>query len=108
MTSVLKAESAAGQSYELLYAGAKSLVNCLGSILRVVSQEASVYDSFSPEKSQIKASSITAEERLSRKSRKLAFGSRTSSRYLWDRRSGRYASDAQLQVRTVQKYVFKT
>ena len=98
MTSVLKVESTAGERYESLFDGAKSLVNCLGSILRVASHEASVYDSHSQEKSHIKTSFITADERLSRQSRKLAFKSRISSPYLWAKRSQREASDAQLQV----------
>lgn len=97
MTSVLKEESTAGERYDLLYYGAKSLVNGLGSILRVVSHEAGVYDSHSQEKSDIKASFITTDERLSRQSRKLAFRSRTLP-YLWVRRSERDSSDVQLQV----------
>ena len=102
MTSVLKVESARGERYDSLFEGAKSLVNGLGGILRVVSHEANVYDSHS-QKSHIKASFINADERLSRRSRKLAFRSRTSSPYLWTRRSERDASDAQLQV----EYLFK-
>ena len=98
MTSVLKVESTAGERYESLFDGAKSLVNCLGSILRVASHEASVYNSHSQEKSHIKTSFITTDERLSRQSRKLAFKSRISSPYLWAKRSQREASDAQLQV----------
>ena len=99
MTSVLKAESTAGESYDSLLDGAKSLVNGLGSILRVASHEASVYDSHSKEKSHIKASFINADGQLSRKSRKLAFRSRTSSPYLWVRRSERANCNAQLQVK---------
>lgn len=106
MTSVLKTESAAGESYDSLFDGAKSLVTGLGSLLRVVSHEASVSDSHSPGKSKIKASFITADERLSRKSRRLAFRSRTT--YSRARRSERDASDAQLQVKSDQSYVFKT
>ena len=45
MTSVLKVESERGERYDSLFEGAKSLVNGLGGILRVVSHEASVYDS---------------------------------------------------------------
>ena len=104
MTSVLKVESARGERYDSLFEGAKSLVNGLGGILRVVSHEANVYDSHSQKKSHIKASFINADERLSRKSRKLAFRSRTSFlAYLWARRSERDASDAQLQVENLFK-----
>ena len=100
MTSVLKTESAAGESYDSLFDGAKSLVTGLGSLLRVVSHEASVSDSHSPGKSKIKASFITADERLSRKGWRLAFRSRTS--YSRARRSERDASDAQLQVNQIR------
>ena len=96
MTSVLKAESVAGESYDSLLDGAKSLVTGLGSLLRVVSYEASVYDSHS-QKSNIKASFITTDKHVSRKSRRLAFRSRTS--YSRARMSERDASDAQLQVK---------
>ena len=99
MTSVLKAANTAGETYESLFDGAKSLVNCLGSILRVASYKASVYDSYSREKSHVKASFIITDERFSRQSRKLAFKSRTSWPYLWAKRSQREASDAQLQVK---------
>ncbi|PFX34823.1 Polycystic kidney disease protein 1-like 2 [Stylophora pistillata] len=108
MTSVLKAENVAGESYDSLYDGAKSLVNGLGSILRVVSHEASVYDSHPQKESHIKAGSITKEERLSWKSRKLAFRSRTSSRYLWARRSVRGATDAQLQARIHVESIYQS
>ena len=97
MTSVLKLGSTAGERYDSLFDGAVSLVNGLGSILRVVSHEARVYDSQG--KSHTKASFITTDERLSRKSRRAAFTSRTSSPYLWARRSERGASDTQLQVK---------
>ena len=97
MTSVLKAESVAGESYDSLLDGAKSLVTGLGSLLRVVSYEASVYDSHSQKKSNIKASFITTDKHISRKSRRLAFRSRTS--YSRARMSERDASDAQLQVK---------
>lgn len=88
MTSVLKLGSTAGERYDSLFDGAMSLVNGLGSILRVVSHEASVYDSHRRGKSHAKASFITTDERLSRKSRRFAF-----------RRSERDASDAQQQVK---------
>ena len=98
MTSVLKAESTAGESYDSLFDGANSLVTGLGSILKIASHEASVYDSHSQEKPHIKAGLLNTDERLSRKSRRLAFQSRTSLPYLWARRSDRDASDAKLQV----------
>ena len=44
MTSVLKGESLAGESYETLFDGARSLVTGLGSMLRVSSFGAKVYD----------------------------------------------------------------
>ena len=98
MTSVLKAESKAGESYDSLFDGANSLVTGLGSILKIASHEASVYDSHSLEKPHIKAGFLNTDERLSRKNRRLAFQSRTSLPYLWARRSDRDASDAKLQV----------
>ena len=98
MTSVLKAESTAGESYDSLFDGANSLVTGLGSILKIASHEASVYDSHSQEKPHIKAGFLNTDERLSRKSRRLAFQSRTSLPYLWARRSGRDTSDTKLQV----------
>ena len=99
MTSVLKLGRTAGERYDSLFDGAVSLVNGLGSILRVVSHEARIHDSHSQGKSHTKASFITTDERLSRKSRRAAFTSRTSSPYLWARRSERGASDTQLQVK---------
>lgn len=108
MTSVLKAESKAGESYDSLFDGANSLVTGLGGILKVASHEASVYNSHSQGTSYNKASFITTDERLSRKSRRLAFNARTSLPYLWARRSERDASDAKLQVITVQYHMFTT
>ena len=98
MTSVLKGESTAGESYDSLFDGANSLVTGLGSILKIASHEASVYDSHSQEKPHIKAGFLNTDERLSRKSRRLAFQSRNSLPYLWARRSGRDTSDVKLQV----------
>ena len=48
MTSVLRDESSAGESYEVLFDGARSLVTGLGSMLRVSSFGAQVYGSESP------------------------------------------------------------
>lgn len=107
MTSVLKVVSEAGERYDSLFEGAKSLVNGLGSILRIASHEASAYDSHSQGKSHIKVKFITTDERLSRKSRKLAFSSRASLPYLWARRSERDSSDAQLQVKICSKIRFQ-
>ena len=45
MTSVLRDESSAGESYEVLLDGARSLVTGLGSMLRVSSFGAQVYGS---------------------------------------------------------------
>ena len=45
MTSVLKAESLAGENYETILEGARSLVTGLGSMLRVTSFGAKAYDS---------------------------------------------------------------
>lgn len=100
MTSVLKAESAAGESYDLLYDGAKSLVNGLGSILKVAAHGARVYDSQSQGNFLFKANFVNANERLSLKSRRVTFRSRTSPLlYLLARRTKRDANDAQLQVK---------
>lgn len=98
MILVLKVKSAAGESYDSLSDGANSLVTGLGSILKVASHEASVYDSHSQEKSHIKARSIITDEQLSRKSRRLASKSRTSLSYLWARRSKKDVFDVKLQV----------
>lgn len=100
MTSVLKAESIAGERYDSLYDGAKSLVNGLGSMLRVVARGARVNDFPSQGKFQIKASFVDAYKPLSRKSRWIKFRSRTSSLpHSLNRRTKRDASDAQLQVK---------
>ena len=48
MTSVLKAESLAGENYETMVEGARSLVTGLGSILRVTSFGAKAHDSQYP------------------------------------------------------------
>ena len=48
MTSVLRDESSAGESYEVLLNGARSLVTSLGSVLRVSSLGAQVYGSELP------------------------------------------------------------
>ena len=108
MTSVLKAESAAGEGYDSLYDGAKSLVNCLGSMLKVAARGARVYDSQPQGKFQIKAGFVDEYKRLSGKRRGVTFRSRTSSlRSSLARRTKRDANKAQLQVRTVQKYAVK-
>lgn len=99
MTSVLKAESTAGESYDLLYDGAKSLVNGLGSILKVAARGARVYDSQSQGNFPFKASFVNANERLSLKSHRVTFRSRTSLPYSLARRTKRDANDAQLQVK---------
>lgn len=100
MTSVLKAGSLAGESYDLLYDGAKSLVTGLGSMLRLASHGARAYGSEPQGKFQFKASFVTADERHLRKSRRVSFRSRTSLPYSYTaRRSERDASDAQLQVK---------
>lgn len=99
MTLVLKAGSKAGERYESLYEGAKSLVNGLGSMLRVASHGARVYDSQSQGKFQIEASVVDAYEKLSHKSREKRFRSRVSSlRHSLERRTKR-DDDAQLQVK---------
>ena len=100
MTLVLKARSKAGERYESLYDGAKSLVNGLGSMLRVAAHGARVYDSQSQGKFQIKASFVDAYEQLSHKSRGKRFRSRTSSLlHTLERRTER---DAQLQVKNYE------
>lgn len=100
MTLVLKARSKAGERYESLYDGAKSLVNGLGSMLRVAAHGARIYDSQSQGKFQIKASFVDAYEQLSHKSRGKRFRSRTSSLlHTLERRTER---DAQLQVKNYE------
>ena len=108
MTSVLKVESTAGERYDSLLDGSKSLVNGLGTILRVASHRASVYDSHLQKRSHIGGFHITTDEQLSRKSRTLSFKSRTSWPYLWARRRERDASDAQLQVKNRSEILRKT
>ena len=51
MTTVLKEESSAGESYEALFDGAKSLMSGLGGVLRVSSHGARLYNYTSSEKS---------------------------------------------------------
>ena len=100
MTAVLKTESTAGESFDTLFDGAKSLVTGLGSMLRVTSHGARVHDSESRVKSQIKARFIAANRQRSRKSRRGNFRTRTFySTYLLARRTERDATDAQLQVK---------
>ncbi|XP_022807270.1 polycystic kidney disease protein 1-like 2 [Stylophora pistillata] len=108
MTAVLKMESTADGKYDTLFNCAQSLVNGFGSILRVASDEASIYDSHSQEKSYIKASFIRTDERLPRKRRRLAFRSRTSLSYSLARRSERDASYAQLQSRIHVELILKS
>ena len=60
MTTVLKRESAAGESYETIFDGAKSLVTGLASILRVSSNRARLYDKESLHESDTSDSFITA------------------------------------------------
>lgn len=62
MTVVFKKESTAGESYETLFDGAKSLVTGLASILRVSSHEARVYDSESLHESPTRDSFIAAPD----------------------------------------------
>lgn len=103
MTSVLKAESTAGERYDSLFDGAKSLVTGLASMLRVVSHGARVYGWDSQVKSHIEAKFFTADQRLSRKSRRVKFRSRTSLPYLLAMRTKRDAYDAHLQVKNHSK-----
>ena len=103
MTTVLKTESTAGESFDTLFDGAKSLVTGLGSMLRVASHGARVYDYESQGKFQIKASFMAAKARPSRKGRRGKLSTRTSYLpYFLARRTGRNAdygtADAQLQV----------
>ena len=100
MTLVLKAGSKAGERYESLYDGAKSLVNGLGSMLRVAAHGARVYDSQSLGKLRIKTGFVDAYEQLSHKNREKRFRSRTSSLpHTLERRTERDANNAQLQVK---------
>lgn len=97
MTSVLKVESAAGERYDSLYDGAKSLVNGLGSMLRVAARRARAYNSQSQGNFQIEASFV--DEYQSRKRRGVTVRSRTSLPYSLTRRTVRDSNDAQLQVK---------
>ena len=104
MTTTLKTESTAGESYDTLFDGAKSLVTGLGSMLRVASHGARRYDPESQGQSQIKASFVAAKARPSHKSRGRKLRTRTSYLpYLLARRTERNAdygtADAQLQVK---------
>ena len=101
MTSVLKMEGAAGERYESLYDGAKSLVNGLGSMLRVAARGARAYNSQSQGNFQIKATFL--DEYQSRKRRRVTIRSRTSLLYSSTRRTLRDANDAQLQVKNCSK-----
>ena len=88
MTSVLKSESSAGESYEVLFDGARSLVTGLGSMLRLSSYGAKVYDSES-------------RDDMFRRRRGLGKGASSMSDFLAKRqkRSTDYgASDAQHKV----------
>lgn len=104
MTKVLKKESTAGESYETLFDGAKSLVTGLGSMLRVSSHDARVYDSESLKESYNNDKFIAAPgAQHVRKYRKRNFGKRFSllSDLLVKRkkRDADYeASETQLQV----------
>ena len=78
MAVVLKTASEAGQSYDTLFDGVKSLVTGLGSMLRLTSHGASVENAVSHEESQMKASFITAYKgRLSKNRKQLQVGNRT-------------------------------
>ena len=104
MTTVFKTESTAGESYDTLFDGAKSLVTGLGSMLRVASHGARRYDPESQGQSQIKASFMAAKARPSHKSRGRKLRTRTSYLpYLLARRTERDAdygtTDARLQVK---------
>ena len=60
MTTVLKRESAVGESYETIFDGAKSLLTGLASILRVSSNRARLYDKESLHESDTSDSFIAA------------------------------------------------
>ena len=95
MTSVLKSESSAGESYEVLFDGARSLVTGLGSMLRVSSYGAKVYDSESQDDDRAQGSLVF------RRRRGLGKGASSMSDFLTKRqkRSTDYgASDAQHKV----------
>ncbi|XP_022779915.1 polycystic kidney disease protein 1-like 2 isoform X2 [Stylophora pistillata] len=98
MTVVLKTESTAGQSYDTLFDGAKSLVTGLGSMLRVTSHEASVDDAASKEESRLKASFITAYEGRLPKSQRRNLKSRISLSDVLTR-TKRDGADLRLQAR---------
>ena len=78
MTTVLKRESAAGESYETIFDGAKSLVTCLASILRVSSNRARLYDKESLHEYDTSDSFIAALD------------GQTLRKYLTDRNDGKH------------------
>ena len=106
MTAVFKRESTAGESYETIFDGAKSLVTGLANILRVTSHEARVYDSDSLHESHTSDSFITAPnaQNLRKYQTERNYGKIKVSllSYLLVKRMKRNAdygeSDAQLQV----------
>lgn len=106
MTTVLKRESTAGESYETLFDGANSLVTGLASILRVSSHGARVYDSESLHESHSSDSFIaTPDAKHFRKYQIERNYGKIKSSLLSDllvkrmKRDADYgASDAQLQV----------
>lgn len=97
MAVVLKTASEAGQSYDTLFDGVKSLVTGLGSMLRLTSHGASVENAVSHEESQMKANFITAYKGRLSKNLKGNLKSRTLSNKL-GRRTKRDGADVQLQV----------
>ena len=97
MTSVLKDESSAGESYEALLDGARSLVTGLGSMLRVSSYGARVYSSMLNENSA--DTTVYNRRRRSFREWTLSFSS------LLGRRSKRGTISQQLQA---QKEVVAT
>ena len=106
MTAVFKRESTAGESYETLFDGAKSLVTGLASVLRVSSHQARVYDSESLHESHTRDSFITAPnaQNLRKYQTERNFGKIKASllSYLSVKKMKRNAdfgeSDSQLQV----------
>lgn len=96
MTSVLKNESSAGESFEVLIDGARSLVTGLGSMLRVSSDGARGYGTFSED-------SVGPEVLRHRRRRYRE----TSSSSLLDNRSKRETNLQQLQAQKDVRKTFK-
>ena len=94
MTSVLKNQSAAGETYEALFDGARSLVTGLGSMLRVSSYRARMYGSTLSEDSA--HSLVLTRQRRDYKEGNPLFASHVGGRS--EREMGNQQSESQREV----------